>query len=67
MGLRSLSLVPTGGSEVASKVVLVGFMGAGKSTAARAAADTLGLEAVDLDAVIETRLGKSISSRGSFS
>jgi shikimate kinase/3-dehydroquinate synthase len=41
-------------------VVCVGFMGAGKSTAARAAAAELGLEAVDVDHVIEARLGKPI-------
>ena len=41
-------------------VALIGFMGAGKSTAASAAAAALGLEAVDVDDVIEARLGKSI-------
>jgi shikimate kinase / 3-dehydroquinate synthase len=41
-------------------VVCVGFMGAGKSTAARSAAEALGTSAVDVDHVIEERLGKSI-------
>jgi shikimate kinase/3-dehydroquinate synthase len=41
-------------------VAMVGFMGAGKSTAARAAARALGVEAVDVDHVIEERVGKPI-------
>jgi 3-dehydroquinate synthase len=41
-------------------VVFVGFMGAGKSTAARAAAALLGAEMIDVDRVIEERLGKPI-------
>jgi shikimate kinase/3-dehydroquinate synthase len=41
-------------------VVCVGFMGAGKTTAARSAAEALGTSAVDVDHVIEERLGKSI-------
>lgn len=41
-------------------VVMVGFMGAGKSTAARAAAEALGTGAIDVDLVIEERVGKSI-------
>ena len=35
-------------------------MGAGKSTAARSAAAALGIDAVDVDSVIEERLGKPI-------
>jgi shikimate kinase/3-dehydroquinate synthase len=38
------------------KSVLVGFMGAGKSTAAR----TIGAGAADVDAVIETRVGRRV-------
>jgi shikimate kinase / 3-dehydroquinate synthase len=38
------------------KVVLIGFMGAGKTTAAR----TLGPGAVDVDEVIEARLGRRV-------
>jgi 3-dehydroquinate synthase len=40
--------------------VCIGFMGAGKSTAARAAADALGKPAVDVDRMIEERIGKPI-------
>jgi shikimate kinase / 3-dehydroquinate synthase len=43
-------------------LVLVGFMGAGKSTAARAAAAELGVEALDSDKELERRLGESIQS-----
>jgi shikimate kinase/3-dehydroquinate synthase len=42
--------------------VIVGFMGAGKSTAARAVAAELGVEALDSDRVLEQRLGESIES-----
>jgi shikimate kinase/3-dehydroquinate synthase len=41
-------------------VVCIGFMGAGKSTAARSAAEALGAQAIDVDRVIEERLGKPI-------
>jgi shikimate kinase/3-dehydroquinate synthase len=41
--------------------VCIGFMGAGKSTAARSAARSLGVDAIDVDAVIEERLGKPIA------
>ena len=41
-------------------VACIGFMGAGKSTAARSAAAALGTAAVDVDSVIEERLGKPI-------
>ncbi|MDQ6816584.1 MAG: iron-containing alcohol dehydrogenase, partial [Actinomycetota bacterium] len=43
-------------------VAIVGFMGAGKSTAARTIAGVLGVEAVDVDRVLEKRLGKSIEA-----
>ncbi len=42
-------------------VVVIGFMGAGKSTAAASAAQALGASAVDVDSVIEERLGKPIA------
>jgi shikimate kinase/3-dehydroquinate synthase len=42
------------------KLVLIGFMGAGKSTAARSAADAVGTEAFDVDRVVEERAGRSI-------
>ncbi len=41
-------------------VVCIGFMGAGKTTAARSAAHELGAIPVDVDTVIEQRLGKPI-------
>jgi len=39
---------------------MIGFMGSGKTTAARAAGEHLNVGAVDADRVIEQRLGKSI-------
>ena len=47
-------------SSVADKLTCIGFMGAGKSTAAHSAAEALGTQAIDVDQVIEERLGKSI-------
>ena len=41
-------------------LVFVGFMGAGKSTAARSAADALGRPLVDIDAEIERTSGRTI-------
>ncbi|MDQ4125487.1 MAG: shikimate kinase, partial [Actinomycetota bacterium] len=41
-------------------IVLVGFMGAGKSTVGRALAQRLRLPFVDVDAVVEARAGASI-------
>jgi shikimate kinase/3-dehydroquinate synthase len=41
-------------------VAFIGFMGSGKSTAARAAAEALHTAPVDVDHVVEERLGKSI-------
>ena len=42
-------------------LVFIGFMGAGKSTAARLAAEALGVEALDSDWLLEQRFGHSIS------
>jgi 3-dehydroquinate synthase len=42
-------------------IVLVGFMGAGKSTVGRLLARRLGLAFVDADALVEARAGKSIA------
>lgn len=48
-------------SSVTSRsIVCIGFMGAGKSTAAVNAAEALGRGAVDVDRVIEAQLGKPI-------
>jgi shikimate kinase/3-dehydroquinate synthase len=43
-------------------LVLVGFMGAGKSTAARAVAAELGVRALDSDRELERRLGEPIAT-----
>lgn len=43
------------------RLVLTGFMGAGKSTVGRVLADRLGWEFLDLDALIEARSGLTIS------
>jgi shikimate kinase len=43
-------------------LVLVGFMGSGKSTAGRRAAEILDVEFIDLDARIEEMTGKSIEA-----
>jgi shikimate kinase/3-dehydroquinate synthase len=51
------AVAPGAGGRV---VAMVGFMGAGKSTAARAAAKALGVDAVDVDHVIQERVGKPI-------
>lgn len=45
----------------ADKLYLVGFMGSGKSTVARALARRLGWRAIDLDEEIERREGRSVS------
>jgi len=44
------------------KLVFVGFMGAGKSRAARRAAERLGGEALDTDKLLEAELGEPIAS-----
>ena len=41
-------------------LVFIGFMGAGKSTAAREAASALGVQAQDSDRLLEARLGSTI-------
>jgi 3-dehydroquinate synthetase/shikimate kinase len=46
----------------AGALVLIGFMGAGKSTAAAELADALGLRAIDSDVEIERRRGASIAA-----
>lgn len=47
-------------SSVDGAIVLVGFMGAGKTTGARTLAAELGVEAIDSDREIERRLGEPI-------
>jgi shikimate kinase/3-dehydroquinate synthase len=43
-------------------LVFIGFMGAGKTSAARSAAHALGVEAADADHALERRLGMSIDA-----
>jgi shikimate kinase/3-dehydroquinate synthase len=43
-------------------LVFIGFMGAGKSTAARDAASALGVRAEDVDRMLEARLGEPIEA-----
>ena len=42
-------------------VVCIGFMGAGKSTAARSAAEALNTTAIDVDEQLEAQFGKPIA------
>jgi shikimate kinase len=42
------------------RIVLIGFMGAGKSTVAEILAGRLGWECIDLDAKLEAQLGKTV-------
>ncbi len=44
-----------------SHILLIGFMGAGKSTVARVVAERLGLPCIDLDCRIESTDGRSIA------
>ena len=48
--------------EAAPALVFIGFMGAGKSLAARNAAAALNVPSADSDALLEQRLGASIES-----
>jgi shikimate kinase/3-dehydroquinate synthase len=52
--------VAAGGPRPA--IVFIGFMAAGKTRAAEAAADRLGLAALDVDGLLESELGESIAS-----
>jgi shikimate kinase/3-dehydroquinate synthase len=58
------SLKDTGGVHASSnrKIVLVGFMGAGKSTAASRVSELTGTEVADADALLEAELGEPIAS-----
>ncbi len=47
--------------RLSGALVCVGFMGAGKTTAAVSAAAALGVQPIDVDEVIEQRIGKPIS------
>jgi shikimate kinase len=54
--------VPPTGPGGPVRVVLIGFMGSGKSTVGALLADRLGWEFVDLDTLVETRAGCPIST-----
>ncbi len=57
-------MAPPGLSEpapAARTVALIGFMGAGKTTAAHALAEVSGRPALDVDSLVEARLGKPIA------
>ena len=45
----------------AQRIVLTGFMGAGKSTVGRLLAATLGWQFIDIDAEVEEKYGRSIA------
>ena len=47
-------------AAVGPVVVLVGTMGAGKTTVGRLVADALGVEFLDTDHVVEERAGKPV-------
>ena len=49
------------GTTPRAAIVFIGFMGAGKSAAARAAAERLGVEAHDSDVLIEAETGERIA------
>jgi len=48
-------------ASVPNNIILIGFMGCGKSTIARALHRLLGYPLVDMDAIIENRAGKPIT------
>lgn len=45
-----------------ANIVLVGFMGTGKTTVGRLVAGALGMDFVDMDAIIEKRAGKPVAA-----
>ncbi len=49
-------------SQLSPPIVCIGFMGAGKTTAARSIARALGAPAADADDAIEQRLGKPVAT-----
>ena len=58
----SARVAPARAGSPAPALVFVGFMGAGKSSTARAAAAALGVEALDSDREVERELGEPIES-----
>ena len=62
--MEAVAAADTSGAPAGSRgaLVFVGFMGAGKSSTARAAAAALGVEALDSDREVERELGEPIES-----
>ena len=61
-GLRSPKKKPSHAGDVSVRdLVLVGFMGAGKSSVGRALGERLGWTFVDLDERIERREGRTVA------
>lgn len=56
-----LALRAAAAAALSSKVVLIGFMGAGKTTVGRLLADRLGMDFVDSDEVIAAAQGRSVA------
>jgi shikimate kinase len=50
------------GPEVPDRIVLIGFMGSGKSTVGALLAKRLGWELVYLDTLVETRTGRAVAA-----
>ena len=54
-------MAPLGAGTKARTIAFIGFMGAGKTRAAKGAAAVLGTEATDVDAEVERELGKPVA------
>jgi 3-dehydroquinate synthase len=59
--MEALTGASEGQGSPQRSIVFIGFMGAGKSRAARAAGEELGVEVLDADAALEAELGTSIA------
>ena len=53
---------PVSGSRTIQNLALIGFMGTGKSSVGRVAAELLGYSFVDTDQLVEARTGLSIKA-----
>src|SRR4051794_41193739 len=52
--------VPSGAAEIKQHLVLIGLMGAGKTTVGRRCAEALGRSFVDTDDLVSTQAGASV-------
>lgn len=59
--LSASAVFITGGAAQVRHLVLIGYMGSGKSTAGKRAAELIGLPYVDTDQLVEERSGRIIS------